>query len=83
VPGALDVDNLREFFDMHLDDYEATSVGGLVTEIAGHIPAAGEVFERDGLRFEVVQASSRRVERVRVCLNSPGGQATPANGTAG
>jgi putative hemolysin len=83
VPGALDVDNLREFFDMHLDDYEATSVGGLVTEIAGHIPAAGEVFERDGLRFEVVQADSRRVERVRVCLATPGQRVTPANGTAG
>ncbi|HUO60054.1 MAG TPA: hemolysin family protein [Candidatus Acidoferrales bacterium] len=82
VPGALDVDNLRQIFDTRLGDYEATSVGGLVTEIAGHIPAAGEFFERDGLRFEVVQATSRRVERVRVCLALPGGQTTPANGTA-
>jgi putative hemolysin len=38
----------------------------LVTEIAGHIPLAGEVVEEDGLRFEVLDSTSRRVERVRV-----------------
>jgi CBS domain containing-hemolysin-like protein len=66
VPGNMDIDRLDEFFGIHLTDYESTTISGLVTEIAGHIPLAGEVVEEDGLRFEVLESTSRRVERVRV-----------------
>ncbi len=47
-------------------DYEATTIGGLVTEMAGHIPLQGEVVEAEGLRFEVLASTTTRVERVRV-----------------
>ena len=52
-----------------LDDaYEATTLGGLVSEIEGRIPLAGEVvlLDADGLRMEVVASTDRRVERLRV-----------------
>jgi|HubBroStandDraft_4_1064222.scaffolds.fasta_scaffold00868_12 putative hemolysin len=49
---------------------EATTIGGLVSELAGRIPAAGEVFEDNGLRFEVLDSTERRVERVRVSLQN-------------
>ena len=49
-------------------DYEATTIGRLVSEIAGHIPQAGEVVEEDGLRLEVLASTDRKVERVRVGL---------------
>ena len=48
--------------------YEATTLGGLVTEIAGHIPLPGEVIEQDGLRLEVLESTDRKVERLRVGL---------------
>ena len=51
-----------------LTGYEATTVGGLVSEIAGHIPLPGEVVEDGPLRLEVLQSTDRRVERVRVGL---------------
>jgi len=51
-----------------LTGYEATTVGGLVSEIAGHIPLPGEVVEDGPLRLEVVASTDRRVERVRVGL---------------
>jgi putative hemolysin len=66
VPGATDLDVLDELFDMRLHEVEATTVGGLVSEIAGHIPQAGEAVEHEGLRFEVLESTDRRVERVRV-----------------
>jgi putative hemolysin len=66
VPGKMEIDRLDEFFGIRLSDYEATTISGLVTEIAGHIPLAGEVVEENGLRFEVLESTSRRVERVRV-----------------
>ncbi|MGA7159035.1 MAG: hemolysin family protein [Acidobacteriaceae bacterium] len=48
--------------------YEATTVGGLVSEMAGHIPLPGEVVEDGPLRLEVMASTDRRVERVRVGL---------------
>jgi Mg2+/Co2+ transporter CorC len=48
--------------------YEATTVGGLVSEIAGHIPLPGEVVEDGPLRLEVIASTDRLVERVRVGL---------------
>ena len=52
-----------------LTGYEATTVGGLVSEIAGHIPMPGEVVEDGPLRLAVVASTDRLVERVRVGLN--------------
>jgi CBS domain containing-hemolysin-like protein len=66
VPGNMDVDRLDELFGIRLGDWEATTVSGLVTEIAGHIPPPGEIVEQDRLRFEVLESTNRRVERVRV-----------------
>jgi putative hemolysin len=49
-----------------LAKYEATTVGGLVSEMAGHIPLPGEVVEDGPLRLEVIASTDRLVERVRV-----------------
>jgi CBS domain containing-hemolysin-like protein len=49
-----------------LTKYEATTVGGLVSEMAGHIPLPGEVVEDGPLRLEVIASTDRLVERVRV-----------------
>lgn len=56
-----------------LTKYEATTVGGLVSEMAGHIPLPGEVVEDGPLRLEVMASSDRRVERVRVGLMGAAG----------
>ena len=50
------------------EHYESTTVGGLVSELAGHIPLPGEVVEADGLRLEVLASTDRRIERIRVRL---------------
>jgi CBS domain containing-hemolysin-like protein len=54
------------------EHYESTTLGGLVSEIAGHIPLPGEVVEEDGLRLEVLASTDRRIDRIRVSLaNAP------------
>ncbi len=50
------------------DECESTTIGGLVSEMAGRIPAAGEVVEKDGLRMQVLASTDRRVDRLRVSL---------------
>jgi putative hemolysin len=71
VPGNMDVDHLDELFGIRLEGKEAATVAGLVTELAGRIPQKGEVVEEDGLRFEVLESTDRRVERVRIVSVEP------------
>jgi putative hemolysin len=52
------------------EHYESTTLGGLVSEIAGHIPLPGEVVEEDGLRLEVLASTDRRIDRIRVSLTN-------------
>jgi putative hemolysin len=71
VPGNMDVDHLDELFGVRPAGKEATTVAGLVSELAGRIPQKGEVIEEDGLRFEVLESTDRRVERVRIATVEP------------
>ncbi|MCL4793322.1 MAG: hemolysin family protein [Bryobacteraceae bacterium] len=67
VSGSFDLDHLHELFDFRpATDIEATTIGGLVTEWMGAVPAAGAAVERDGLRLEVLAADDLRVKRVRI-----------------
>ena len=54
-----------------VDEEEIDTLGGLVTMLAGHLPARGEVIVHpDGPEFEVVDADPRRVKRLRVRLST-------------
>jgi CBS domain containing-hemolysin-like protein len=79
VNGRVDVDRLDKLFGVRRGDWEATTVGGLVTEFAGHIPSPGEVVEIEGLRFEVLQSTQRRVERIRISVTDPEAVHQPPN----
>jgi putative hemolysin len=71
VPGNMDVDRLSELFGMRAEGKASATVAGLVSELAGRIPQTGEVVEEDGLRFEVLESTQRRVERVRITAVEP------------
>jgi CBS domain containing-hemolysin-like protein len=71
VPGNMDVDRLDELFGRRPDGHESSTIAGLVSEIAGRIPKKGEVVEEEGLRFEVIDSTDRRVERVRISVAEP------------
>lgn len=67
VSGSFDLGRLRELLDFHpQDDTESTTVGGLITEWLGHVPAVGEEAEREGIRIKVLAANHLRVDQVRV-----------------
>ena len=82
VPGSLDLTRLEELLDGQWEapeDYEATTVAGLVSETAGRIPMAGEVVEENGLRFAILASTDRRIERLRVSLPSSGNKGAVAS----
>jgi CBS domain containing-hemolysin-like protein len=71
VPGSFPADQLGDLLGETMEpseDYEATTLGGLVSEIVGRIPRAGETVVLDplGLRVEIVASTARRIERVRL-----------------
>jgi CBS domain containing-hemolysin-like protein len=82
VPGSFPVDQLPDLFgeSAGLSDlseaYEATTLGGLVSEIEGRILLPGEVvlLESAALRIEVVASTDRCVKRLRVF--PPAGETT-------
>jgi CBS domain containing-hemolysin-like protein len=72
VLGSLEAERLEELLGVRFsEDWHATTVGGLVTEIAGHIPLPGEIVQEGDLRFEVLESTSRRVEKIRVLTKQP------------
>jgi CBS domain containing-hemolysin-like protein len=71
VPGNMDVDHLDELFGVRPEGKEAATIAGLVSELAGRIPQKGEVIEEEGLRFEVLESTDRKVERVRIVAVQP------------
>jgi putative hemolysin len=71
VSGGMDVDRLDELFGMKPEGKDSATIAGLVSELAGRIPGKGEIVEDDGLRFEVIESTDRKVERVRVTPAQP------------
>jgi CBS domain containing-hemolysin-like protein len=71
VSGGMDVDRLDELFGTKPEGKESATIAGLVSELAGRIPRKGESVEDDGLRFEVLESTDRKVERVRVSAVQP------------
>jgi putative hemolysin len=71
VSGDMDLDRLDELFGTKPEGKESATIAGLVSELAGRIPRNGEVVEEDGLRFEVLESTDRKVERVRVTQVQP------------
>ena len=71
MKGTVGVDRLEDLFHLRLDPRDTATVGGLVSSFAGHIPQPGEVIEEDGLRFEVLESTDRKIEKLRVTRSLP------------
>ncbi len=72
VAGNVEIDRLQEWFDLRPEvPGDVTTLGGLVSSVAGHVPQQGEVIDFQGLRFEVLSANGRRVDRLRICPAKP------------
>lgn len=66
VDPLMPIDEFAEAFDVEIPEGCYDTVGGFITCRLEKIPEPGEVFEFDGLRFEVAGADRRRIERLLV-----------------
>jgi putative hemolysin len=72
IDAGLHVSEVNEALELDLpEEADYQTLGGFVLAELGHFPSNGEAFERGPHRFEVVDASDRRVLKVRVRRLSP------------
>ena len=69
IDGMVPIEEFSELFEITIPERQASAyqtLGGYVMMVVGHIPSAGESFDRHGLRFEVVDMDGLRVDKVLV-----------------
>ncbi|HTH52292.1 MAG TPA: hemolysin family protein [Pyrinomonadaceae bacterium] len=73
VLGSTEIDRVERLFDDELDleDEDYTTIAGLITSEAGHVPKKGECLELRGLSIEVLDADEKRVNLVRLRRSIP------------
>ncbi|WP_295880672.1 HlyC/CorC family transporter [uncultured Thiohalocapsa sp.] len=76
VKARTNIEDFNDYFESDLDAGEFDTIGGLVVNAFGRLPARGERTEIDGFRFTVMRADSRRVHllTVRPPAGADGGQ---------
>jgi putative hemolysin len=66
--GSISLEKVQSLFGLEWDisgGESATTIAGLLNQIAGHVPIPGEHIEYGGLRFEILEANQRKVLRLR------------------
>jgi putative hemolysin len=66
VDGSAEIKKVELLYNKDVEADDFTTVAGLLINELGHVPAVGEKLEFKGLQFEVLEADSQRVSRVRL-----------------
>ncbi len=66
VDARAPAEELSERFDVTLPEGDYDSIGGLILELLGHFPKAGEEVECAGLRFRIERVDPHRIALIRV-----------------
>ncbi|WOY03417.1 CNNM family magnesium/cobalt transport protein CorC [Dickeya fangzhongdai] len=66
VRALTPIEDFNETFSTRFSDEEVDTIGGLVMQSFGHLPARGETIDIDGYLFKVAMADSRRIIQVHV-----------------
>ena len=71
VKATTEIEDFNEYFGLNFSDDEFHTIGGIVLQAFGHVPELGETVEIQSLRFEVLNADSRRLRLLRVDTPEP------------
>jgi CBS domain containing-hemolysin-like protein len=74
VEGRTHIDDLNRSMDLEVPESEEyETVGGLLFCRMGRVPVVGEHYDVNGIRFTILEADERRVNRVKVAVQSRAG----------
>lgn len=75
VDARAPIEDVSEVLETDLEEMsdaeEIETVGGLVTALAGRVPARGEILVEGAFEFEVLDADPRRVKRLKIHRQQP------------
>jgi CBS domain containing-hemolysin-like protein len=83
IDGSTEIRKVELLYDKEVAADDFTTVAGLIINELGHVPVAGEKLEYKGLSFEVIDADSKRVNRVRLRTIEPAGESSTEATVAG
>ncbi|MBA4503470.1 HlyC/CorC family transporter [Marinobacterium marinum] len=66
VKALTPIEDFNEYFDTGFSDDEFDTIGGIVTQHFGHLPAKDEQIDFDGFSFKVLAADNRRLRLLQV-----------------
>jgi magnesium and cobalt transporter len=61
IKALTEIEQFNEALGTDFSDEDVDTIGGLVANHLGRMPRKGEIFDIDGLRFEVLRADARQV----------------------
>lgn len=66
VKALTPIEDFNEYFSTGFSDDEFDTIGGIVTQHFGHLPAKDEQIDIDGFSFKVLAADNRRLRLLQV-----------------
>ncbi len=66
VKALTPIEDFNTYFDVGFSDEEFDTIGGIVTQHFGHLPAKDEQIDIDGFSFKVLAADNRRLRLLQV-----------------
>ncbi len=67
VKALTPIDEFNAYFGSSFSDEEFDTIGGLVIQAFGHMPARNEITTIDDFKFEVIKADQRKIYNLRMC----------------
>jgi CBS domain containing-hemolysin-like protein len=64
--ATVSIDDVNDALDLELQGEDVDTIGGLLYERLGKVPAMGDLVELDGVRLAVEATHGRRIRKVRV-----------------
>ncbi len=66
IKAQTEIAEFNQYFGSTLSDNDFDTIGGLVTQAFGHVPAKGEQVKIDHFQFTVLSADTRRIKLLRM-----------------
>lgn len=66
VQAITEIEEFNDNFKSTFPDFDVDTIGGLVTQAAGHVPVQGEIIALKNFEFTILEADTRRVQKVEV-----------------
>ena len=66
VEAQTEIEDFNEEFSAALSEDEFDTIGGVITNILGHLPEVGEKVSVEHFRFEIVKADDRKIDLLKL-----------------